>query len=107
DAIAAEEKEFIKTLDRGIKLFQEVAERTRKAGGKGISGADAFKLHDTYGIYIDITEQMADEAHLKVDRQGYEKEMEEAKQKARGARKKLVITAVSGDLPKTDDSPRY
>src|SRR5262249_53147273 len=42
-----------------------------------------------------------------VDRAGYEREMEEAKKRARGARKKMVITAVQGDLPKTDDSPKY
>src|SRR5262249_4124363 len=73
DAIAAEEREFIKTLDRGIKLFEEVAQKTRAEGGKVISGADAFKLHDTYGIYIDITEQMAAEAGLSVARAEYEK----------------------------------
>lgn len=107
DAIASEEKEFIKTLDRGIKLFEEVAEKTRSSGGKVVSGADAFKLHDTYGIYIDITEQMANEAGLGVDRVGFEREMAEAKDKARGARKKIVITAVKGELPPTDDSPKY
>jgi alanyl-tRNA synthetase len=105
--IEAEEKEFIKTLDRGIKLFQEVAQRTQQGGTQLISGRDAFKLHDTYGIYIDITEQMASEARLTVDRPGFEQAMEEAKAIARGARQKLVITAVTGDLPKTDDSPKY
>lgn len=107
DAIRTEEKEFIKTLDRGIKLFQEVAARTTKDGGKTISGADAFKLHDTSGIYIDITEQMAAEAGLGVDRQGYEKEMQDAKERARGARKKFGISAVTGDIPRTDDAPKY
>lgn len=107
DAIRQEEKEFIKTLDRGIRLFEEVAEKTRGAGGKIVSGDDAFKLHDTYGIYIDITEQMASEAGLSVDRPGYDEAMKQAKDKARGARKKMVITAVQGDLPKTDESPKY
>jgi alanyl-tRNA synthetase len=107
DLIRDDELSFIKTLDRGIKLFQEAAERAQKAGRRVISGEDAFQLHDTYGVYIDITEQMAGEAGLGVDRAGYERAMEEAKQRARGARKKLVITAVQGDLPKTDDSPKY
>ncbi len=105
--IREEEESFIRTLDRGIKLFQEAAERARKNGSNTLSGKDAFTLHDTHGVYIDITEQMASEAGLRVDRSGYEREMEEAKKKARGARKKLVITAVSGDVPKTDDSPKY
>ena len=57
--------------------------------------------------YIDITEQMASEAGLDVDREGFEREMKEAKDRTRGTRKKLIISAVSGELPKTDDSPKY
>ena len=49
-----------------------------------LSGEDAFKLHDTLGVYIDITEQMAHEAGLKVDRPGYASLMEEAQRKAAG-----------------------
>ncbi len=105
--IRADEESFIRTLDRGIKLFEEAAGRAREAGSKTISGTDAFLLHDTFGVYIDITEQMAAEAGLGVDRAGYEREMEGAKSRARGARKKLVVTAVSGELPRTDDKPKY
>ncbi len=105
--IREEEESFIRTLDRGIRLFQEAADRANQRGRRVISGEDAFQLHDTYGVFIDITEQMASEAGLGVDRQRYQELMDEAKRKARGARKKLVITAVSGDLPRTDDSPKY
>jgi alanyl-tRNA synthetase len=105
--IREDEESFIRTLDRGIKLFQEAAERARAAGRQVISGEDAFKLHDTYGVYIDITEQMAAEAGLGVDRAGYEREMQKAKDRAREGGKKLNVTAVQGDLPKTDDSPKY
>jgi alanyl-tRNA synthetase len=105
--IRDDEESFIRTLDRGIKLFQEAANRARSAGGKEISGKDAFKLHDTYGVYIDITEQMASEVGLGVDRRGFDEEMKRAQELARGARKKLVITAVQGELPKTDDSPKF
>src|SRR5262249_35246877 len=105
--IRDEEESFIKTLDRGIRLFQEAADRARKSGRKAISGKDGFTLHDTHGVYIDITEQMAREAGLGVDRQGFEREMEDARRRAREGRKKLVITAVTGDLPKTDDAPKY
>jgi alanyl-tRNA synthetase len=105
--IREDEESFIRTLDRGIRHFQEAADRASAAGSKRISGKDAFQLHDTYGVYIDITEQMAAEAGLEVDRPGFEHEMEEAKKRARGARKKLVITAVQGELPRTDDSPKY
>lgn len=105
--VREEEESFIRTLDRGIRLFQEAAERATATGTKTISGADAFQLHDTYGLYIDITEQMAGEAGLTVDRAGYDAEMTSAKDKARGARKKQMISAVSGELPRTDDSPKY
>jgi alanyl-tRNA synthetase len=107
ELIREDEVSFIRTLDRGIKLFAEAAERAKQGGRNVISGQDAFQLHDTYGVYIDIIEQMGSEAGLTVDRAGYEREMEEAKKRARGARKKMVITAVQGDLPKTDDSPKY
>src|SRR5262249_4551918 len=57
--IRTEEEQFIRTLDKGIKLFQEVAERAKQGQAKAVSGEDAFRLHDTYGIFIDITQQMA------------------------------------------------
>jgi alanyl-tRNA synthetase len=105
--IREDEESFIRTLDRGIKLFQQAADRARAGGAKKISGKDAFTLHDTYGVYIDITDQMANEVGLSVDRHGYDVEMEEARRRARGARKKVVITAVRGELPRTDDSPKF
>jgi alanyl-tRNA synthetase len=105
--IRDEEQQFIKTLDRGIKLFKEAADRARENGSNIISGKDAFKLYDTYGLYIDITEQMAHEDGLSVDRGGYDDEVRRAQDRARGARKKVVITTVQGELPRTDDSPKY
>ena len=107
DLIRADEESFIRTLDRGIKLFAEAGERAHQAGNRQISGQDAFQLHDTYGLYIDITEQMASEAGLTVDRPGFEQTMEEARDRARGSRKQHAVTAVTGDLPKTDDSLKY
>jgi alanyl-tRNA synthetase len=107
EIIRSEESQFLDTLDRGIRMFQEAVARAQDAGSKTISGPDAFKLHDTYGLYIDITEQMASESGLNVDRPGFEAEMDKAKEKARGARKKLEVSAVSGDLPKTDDTLKY
>ncbi|GIW81535.1 MAG: alanine--tRNA ligase [Gemmatales bacterium] len=105
--VRGEEESFIKTLDRGIRLFQEAADRARSAGQQQISAEDAFTLHDTHGVYIDITEQMASEVGLGVDRAGYERLMQEARERAREAQKKVVISALSGELPPTDDSPKY
>ena len=105
--ILEEEKSFIRTLDRGIKLFQDVAAKTRKAGGTVISGDDTFELHTTYGFFPDITRQMAAEVGLTVDEEGYKQRMKEFQEQSGKDRKKLVVTAVSGELPKTDDSPKY
>ncbi|MFL5244795.1 MAG: alanine--tRNA ligase [Gemmataceae bacterium] len=107
ELIREDEESFIRTLDRGIGLFREAADRAKKSGQNVVSGVDAFQLHDTYGLYIDITEQMAAESGLTVDRSGYEDEMKKAKELARGSRKKPLISAVTGDLPKTDDSFKF
>jgi alanyl-tRNA synthetase len=80
ELIKDEEVSFGKTLDRGIALFEEAAERGK---GKTIEGRDAFMLHDTYGFPIDLTRVMAEERGMKVDTDGYEKLMEEAKDRAR------------------------
>ena len=80
EIVREEEESFGRTLDRGIKLFEEAAQR---GGSKQISGDDGFKLHDTYGFPIGMTVQMAQERGMTVDVAGYEKLMEEAKDKAR------------------------
>ncbi|PSK97644.1 alanyl-tRNA synthetase [Murinocardiopsis flavida] len=67
EVIDTEEKNFADTLRSGTALFNRAAERTKSAGGAGISGADAFQLHDTYGFPIDLTLEMAAEQGLQVD----------------------------------------
>jgi alanyl-tRNA synthetase len=108
DVIRDEEKSFFRTLDRGISLFQKVAERTKSIGGKVISGKDAFDLHTTYGFFVDITEQMAGEVGLGVDRKEFDELWKKFTEEISGQKRpKLVITAIQGELPKTDDSPKY
>ncbi|MFO0832072.1 MAG: alanine--tRNA ligase [Phycisphaerales bacterium] len=75
--ILEEEESFGKTLDRGIRLFDQVA---GQAKGGMVPGSDAFQLYDTYGFPIDLTVLMAEERGLKVDIAGYEKEVERAKE---------------------------
>jgi alanyl-tRNA synthetase len=91
DTIRTEEEAFNKTLDRGIDLFNE---ETAKLSGHGsrIAGDFAFKLYDTYGFPVDLTELMARERGLTVDKAGFEKLMEEQKTRARAAQKKEVIS---------------
>jgi alanyl-tRNA synthetase/REP element-mobilizing transposase RayT len=90
DTIRFEEEAFNKTLDRGIELFNE--EAGQMSGKKQISGAFTFQLSDTYGFPLDLTELMARERGLTVDKEGFEKLMEAQKTRGRAAQKKEIIT---------------
>ncbi|WP_439628988.1 alanine--tRNA ligase [Gemmata sp.] len=107
DLIYDEEAAFLRTLKRGIKLFEKITTEMAKTGRTVVSGDEAFKLHDTYGVIIDITQQMAQEQGLTVDVAGFEKAMEVAQKKSAEGGKKFAVTAVKGDLPRTDDSPKF
>jgi len=105
DMIKDEEESFGRTLDRGIQLFDEAAER---AEGDRVSAADAFKLHDTYGFPLDLTQLMAEERGMTVDVEGFNQLMEEAREKARAAggsgasaRNTLLEFVQQNDLPDT------
>ena len=106
-AIFEEEEAFLRTLSRGIKLFTGLVDTMRAEKRTVVSGAEAFKLHDTYGVLIDITQQMAQEQGLSVDVPGYEKELEAAKDRARKGGKTFAVTAIQGELPPTDDAAKY
>ncbi len=82
NVIKSEEKSFLKTLGQGIELFKEVSK-----GKKVISGDDAFKLHDTYGFPIDLTQLMAREQGIDVDEARFTELMKEQKDRARAAGK--------------------
>jgi alanyl-tRNA synthetase len=84
--LTAEEERFVQTLERGMRLFAEVAE-SEPAKGKQVSGEDAFKLHDTYGFPLELTRELAQERGLTLDEEGFSKRMEEQKERSRaGAR---------------------
>lgn len=111
DAVAKiiheEEVAFLRTMERGLKLFQEVAEKILASGGKVIPAAEIFDLHTTYGFFADITAQMAAEVGLSIDFPGYQALLEKFKQESGKDRKKFVVSAVNGELPVCDDSPKY
>jgi len=92
DVICTEEEAFNKTLDRGIELFNDYSEGLGVAGASDIDAEFAFKLYDTYGFPLDLTELMARERGLTVDTAGFEKLMEEQRARARAAQKKEVIS---------------
>ena len=91
--IRTEEESFNKTLDRGIDLFREEAGSLGET--KELSGEFAFKLYDTYGFPLDLTELMAREAGLRVDTAGFKTLMEQQRERARAAQKKEVISVSS------------
>ncbi len=111
--IREEEESFEATLDRGIRLFDEAAERATHGHHKEIRGDDAFKLHDTYGFPIDLTQVMAEEKGLRVDIGEYERLMEEARERARAGGKdtSLAGAAIAPELVApygpTDATPKY
>ena len=88
EVIHREEEAFNKTLDRGIELFREETECLRSGQ---LRGDFAFKLYDTYGFPLDLTELMARERGLTVDVAGFDKLMEEQKARSVAAQKKQVI----------------
>ncbi|MGB9623791.1 MAG: alanine--tRNA ligase [Phycisphaerae bacterium] len=119
ELIREEEESFIRTLDRGIALFDEAADRAKQAGRIVISGDDAFRLHDTYGFPIDLTEIMARERGMTVDTREYERLMEEAREKAKGTKltqvddeketlaERNLRDAAAQKQPPTDDEAKY
>ena len=84
--IAKEEERFHATLDGGLKLLSGVIEDVLAAGGKEISGADAFKLYDTYGFPIDLTREIAAERGLGLLEEEFTALMNEQRARARAAR---------------------
>jgi alanyl-tRNA synthetase len=100
--IRTEEEAFNKTLDRGIALFEEHV--GTKGDGNGIDGEFAFKLYDTYGFPVDLTGLMARERGLTVDTEGFEKLMEQQRDRARKAQKKSVVELSQIE---TNDATRF
>jgi alanyl-tRNA synthetase len=87
--LGEEEERFSETLARGLKLFEEVA------GGGGISGEDAFRLHDTYGFPVELTEELARERGLPVDVDGFRRLMAEQRQRSRKAAPEVEVLVSS------------
>ncbi|MHB2018233.1 MAG: alanine--tRNA ligase [Candidatus Xenobia bacterium] len=98
EIIKHEETLFGVTLDRGMALFEEAAQ-----GKTEIPGEIAFRLYDTFGFPLDLTQVMARERGITVDEAGFNQHMTQAKEKARAARKQIVVSAEAEtlDLPQT------
>lgn len=94
--IKGEEERFLETLTEGLHILEGVVEKARSEGRTAITGTEAFKLYDTYGFPLDLTEDFAREYGLSVDREGFEKEMERQRERARSARQDVNSMKVQG-----------
>jgi alanyl-tRNA synthetase len=81
--VRVEEEAFRATLAAGSRMFDTAVAETRQAGGQQLAGEKAFQLHDTYGFPIDLTLEMAAEAGLRVDEQGFRRLMDEQRARAK------------------------
>ncbi|KAI5588169.1 hypothetical protein BDE02_05G078800 [Populus trichocarpa] len=98
ETIAAEEASFGKTLLKGIEKFKKAAQEVE---GKVLSGQDAFVLWDTYGFPLDLTQLMAEERGLRVDVEGFNNAMDEARERSRNAQNKQAGGAIVMDADAT------
>ena len=85
--LTQEEEKFNKTIDQGLAILTDMQKEMEEKGEKVLSGENAFKLYDTYGFPVDLTEEILEEKGFSVDSKGFEKAMEVQRTTARNARK--------------------
>ena len=96
-----EENQFNKTIDQGLRILGEMEDAMTAAGEKTLSGENAFKLYDTYGFPMDLTKEILEEKGYDIDEDGFQKCMEEQRNKARSARE--VTNYMGADATVYDD----
>ena len=94
--IRNEEENFAKTIDAGMHIFSDLLAEHQAKGERVFSGADAFKLYDTYGFPIDLTREMVQEQDMTVDEDAFQELMEQQRVRARKAREALGDLAWAG-----------
>ena len=99
-----EEAAFVKTLGRGEKLLADLIKNVKKPSKKGkktptkkISGVDAFTLYDTYGFPLELTQEIAEEQGISVDKEGFNQEMQKQQERSKSAHETIDLT-VQGSL---------
>jgi alanyl-tRNA synthetase len=94
--IRTEEERFHETLSDGLNILSQMIDSTKRKGSREITGGDAFKLYDTYGFPLDLTEDFAIEHEMSVDREGFEAAMQQQRQRARSARQEGESMKIQG-----------
>ena len=103
--VKVEEENFARTIDGGMKIFAEMLADHKAKGEEEFSGADAFKLYDTYGFPIDLTIEMVADEDMTLDQAAFAQLMQEQKVRAREARKALGDLAWAGIELGLDNTP--
>ncbi len=103
-ALLKEEEQFAKTLDQGVKIFDQAVEEMK---GTEIPGETVFKLYDTYGFPLDLTAMVARDRNLTIDEAGFEKSMNEQRERARAASKFSVDLTAKVDLEEATEFTGY
>jgi alanyl-tRNA synthetase len=96
--IKNEEERFHETLHEGLSILGNVIKKEKEKGSDTISGSDVFRLYDTYGFPVELTEEYAEEEGMKVDHAGFETEMELQRERARSARQDVGSMQVQGGV---------
>lgn len=91
DLIKSEEEQFLRTLDNGLQLFETLKNNLIEKNKSLIAGIDAFKLYDTFGFPLDLTQVLAAENQLNVDINGFNKALKAQKDQSRNAQKKAAV----------------
>ncbi len=96
--IKNEEERFHETLHEGLAILEKIIDEAVASGKETIDGADVFRLYDTYGFPVDLTEEYAQEKGLEIDREGFEEAMEGQRTRARSARQESGSMQVQDEL---------
>lgn len=96
--IRNEEERFHETINEGLEILNQVIAKVKADGQETLAGADIFKLYDTYGFPVELTEEVAQDEGLKVDHAGFEKEMDAQRARARSARSTELSMGVQSAL---------
>lgn len=96
--VRGEEERFHETLNEGLAILEEMIQLAKKEGRDQLSGQESFRLYDTYGFPIDLTEDFALENQFSIDRDGFEQAMEEQRARARAARQDVDSMKVQGGI---------
>ncbi|MBM7701421.1 alanine--tRNA ligase [Metabacillus iocasae] len=93
-----EEERFHETLNEGLAILATVIKKEKDKGSNTIEGTDVFRLYDTYGFPVELTEEYAEDENMKVDHEGFEREMEAQRERARAARQDSNSMQVQGGM---------